>query len=143
MPFELLVVEDNPMDVEFVKEALDAWETPVHVSVVENGDEALHFLRRTGSHQSAPYPNLILLDLNLPRKSGMAVLEEIKKDDGLARIPVIVLTTSDRETDVRKAYALHANCYLTKPLEISDFIAKIKAIEYFWLQHARLPRNSF
>ena len=126
-----------------MKEALAAWKTPCNLSVVENGDEALHFLRRSGTHHFAPLPNLILLDLNLPKKSGVVVLEEIKKVDALARIPVIVLTTSDRETDVRKAYSLHANCYLTKPLDINEFIDKIKAIEQFWLHYARLPRNSF
>jgi two-component system response regulator len=140
MPFEILVVEDNPMDVELVTEALAGWEVPAHVSVVENGDDAMQFLNRRGAYAFAPSPNLILLDLNLPKKSGVEVLREIKRDENLAPIPVIVLTTSDRESDVKKAYALHANCYMTKPLEIGDFIDKVKAIEQFWLHHARLPR---
>ena len=137
MRFEILLVEDNPMDVELVREALACWEVPAHVNVVEDGDEAMRFLRNCG-HRS---PSLILLDLNLPKKSGVEVLTEIKSDPELAEIPVIVLTTSDREMDVKRAYRLHANCYITKPLEIAEFMSKIKAIEQFWLQHARLPRN--
>jgi chemotaxis family two-component system response regulator Rcp1 len=141
MAFEILLVEDNPGDVELVTEALAGWTIPSHVSVVDNGDDALLFLRRQGPFSSAPVPDLILLDLNLPKKSGVEVLTEMKLDSGFARIPVIVLTTSDREADVRAAYALHANCYMTKGLEIDDFISKVKAIETFWLQHVRLPRN--
>jgi two-component system response regulator len=140
MAFEILLVEDNPGDVELVTEALAGWTTASHVSVVDNGDDALRFLRRQANYAGAPSPNLILLDLNLPKKSGVEVLTEIKNDAVLARIPVIVLTTSDRETDVATAYSLHANCYMTKPLEIDDFMNKVKAIENFWLQHVRLPR---
>lgn len=139
MAFEILLVEDNPLDVELVSEALAGWQTPSHVSVVDNGDDALYFLRKQGKYAEAPAPSLILLDLNLPKRSGVEVLSEIKQDTSFAAIPVIVLTTSDRETDVKNAYSLHANCYMTKPLEIDEFIGKVKAIENFWLQYVRLP----
>lgn len=140
MLFEILLVEDNPMDVELVTEALASWESPARLSVVEDGDAAVNFLRRVGTYAAAPTPNLILLDLNLPKRTGVEVLEEIKSDPLLAEIPVIVLTTSDRESDVKRAYRLHANCYLTKPLEIPEFIDKVKAIEQFWIHCVRLPR---
>ena len=140
-PVEILVVEDNPSDVELVREALSVWVTPSNVSVVNDGEKAIRFLRRESPYVSAPVPDLILLDLNLPRKSGYEVLQEIKGDQLLARIPVIVLTTSDREYDVVKTYTLHANCYLTKPLEIDEFIEKVRSIERFWLNHVRLPRR--
>jgi two-component system response regulator len=140
VPFEILLVEDNPSDVELVQEALSVWNSPTHLSAVDDGEKALRFLHRKGPYAQAPTPELILLDLNLPKKDGIEVLQEIKNDGRLAQIPVIVLTTSDRENDVKKAYSMHANCYLTKPLEIDDFIAKVRAIEQFWLNHARLPR---
>lgn len=140
MAFEILVIEDNPMDVELVTEALAAWKTRTSISVVENGDDALQYLRASGRFSAAHRPNLILLDLNLPKKSGLEVLAEIKGDLELTRIPVIVLTTSDREADVSEAYTLHANCYMTKPLEITTFFEKFKAMEDFWIHQARLPR---
>ena len=139
MAFEILVVEDNPMDVELVTEALREWSNPPNISVVKDGDEAIRFLRRIADYSSAPQPSLILLDLNLPKKSGVEVLAEIKNDAELTQIPVIVLTTSDREADVSQAYKLHANCYVTKTLEIAIFFEKVKAIEEFWILHARLP----
>ena len=138
-PFEILLIEDNPSDVELVQEALSVWISPARLSVVDDGDKALNFLRHKGVFSQAPVPQLILLDLNLPKRDGIEVLREIKADPVLSVIPVIVLTTSDREHDVKKAYALHANCYLTKPLEIDDFVEKVRAIEDFWLHHARLP----
>jgi two-component system, chemotaxis family, response regulator Rcp1 len=141
MAFEILVVEDNPTDVELVSEALRSWKTPARISFVKDGDEAMRFLRRSGPFSSVPSPNLILLDLNLPKMSGVQVLQEIKSDPELSKIPVIVLTTSDRESDVSQAYGLHANCYLTKPLDIATFFNKVKAIEDFWIGHARLPRS--
>jgi len=141
VPFEILLVEDNPSDVELVQEALSVWESPTHLSVVDDGDKAVRFLLQEGLYADAPSPELIFLDLNLPKKDGMEVLREIKANFGLSLIPVIVLTTSDREHDVKKAYSMHANCYLTKPLEIDEFIAKVRAIEHFWLNHARLPRS--
>lgn len=140
-PFEILLVEDNPSDVELVQEALAVWAAPNRLSVVDDGDKAIRFIHRQHPYASAPVPELILLDLNLPKRDGIEVLREIKADSQLAQIPVIVLTTSDREQDVKKAYLLHANCYLTKPLEIYAFIEKIRAIEHFWLDCARLPRS--
>ncbi len=139
--FEVLLVEDNPSDVELVREALAAWSSPIRLSVVDDGEKALHFVHRTAPYADAPVPELILLDLNLPKKDGLEVLREVKSDERLSQIPVIVLTTSDRENDVKKAYALHANCYLTKPLEMDDFIEKVRAIEQFWLMYARLPQG--
>ena len=139
--FEILLVEDNPGDVELVREALKVWNSPVHLSVVEDGEKALRFLYRNAPYTDAPVPELILLDLNLPRKNGAEVLRDIKSDRNLALIPVIILSTSDRETDVVAAYSLHANCYFTKPLEIDEFVEKVRAIEQFWLTHVRLPRR--
>jgi two-component system, chemotaxis family, response regulator Rcp1 len=141
VPFEILLVEDNPSDVELVQEALSVWNSPPHLSAVDDGEKAVRFLHRKAPYADAPAPELILLDLNLPKKDGIEVLREIKADERLSMIPVIVLTTSDREHDVKKAYSMHANCYLTKPLEIDEFIEKVRAIEQFWLNHARLPRS--
>jgi len=139
VPFEILLVEDNPSDAELVEEALAAWKAPNRLRVVDDGDKALRFLHRYPPYSEAATPDLILLDLNLPKKDGIEVLREVKGDSRLVLIPLIVLTTSDRENDVRKAYSLHANCYLTKPLEIDAFIDKVRSIEQFWLTHARLP----
>ena len=119
-PFEILLVEDNPSDVELVQEALSVWTVPTRLSIVDDGEKALQFVHRRGPYASSPVPELILLDLNLPKKDGLEVLREIKGDGDLAQIPIIVLSTSDRENDVRKAYTLHANCYLTKPLEVVE-----------------------
>jgi two-component system, chemotaxis family, response regulator Rcp1 len=140
-PFEILLVEDNPSDVELVREALQGWTKPNQIAVVEDGVKALQYLRRQPPYGDRQPPQLILLDLNLPKKDGMEVLREIKADEDLSAIPVIVLTTSDRENDVRSAYALHANCYLTKPLEIDEFMSKVQAIESFWLNFVRLPKQ--
>ena len=137
--FEILLVEDNPSDVELVQEALSVWTIGANLSVVDDGEKAVRFIHRRPPYSDAPTPGLILLDLNLPKKNGLEVLHELKQDEKLAQIPVIVLTTSDREYDVKAAYAEHANCYLTKPLEIDAFIEKIRSIEHFWLTHARLP----
>ncbi len=139
-PFEILLVEDNPSDVELVREAIRGWTRPNHIEVVEDGIKALQYLRYQEPYASHAHPQLILLDLNLPRKDGIEVLREAKSDPKLSAIPVIVLTTSDRENDVVSAYSLHANCYLTKPLEIDEFMCKVKAIESFWLNFARLPK---
>lgn len=139
--FEVLLVEDNPSDVELVREALAVWSSPIRLNVVDDGEKALRYVRHIAPYADAPVPELILLDLNLPKKDGLEVLSELKGDARLAQIPIIVLTTSDREHDVKKAYALHANCYLTKPLEIDDFIEKVRAIEQFWLTYARLPQG--
>jgi chemotaxis family two-component system response regulator Rcp1 len=107
--------------------------------VVEDGEEAIRFLRRQGKHEHAPQPDLILLDLNLPKKDGRELLAEVKGDPALRHIPVIVLTTSDAEQDVWRAYKLHANCYLTKPVQMGDFLNKIRSVEDFWLTVVRLP----
>lgn len=140
MAFQILVVEDNPLDVELVCEAVSTWKTPPRVFAVPDGVSALQYLRKEGPYRDATAPNLILLDLNLPKMNGMDVLEQIKKDPRFALIPVIVLTTSDREADVRSAYGLHANSYMTKPLEIDEFFKKVQAIEIFWYEHSRLPQ---
>ena len=139
-PFEILLVEDNPGDVELMQEAFGDWSSATRVSIVDDGEKASDFLQRRSPYENSPVPELIILDLNLPRKCGFDLLRELKGDPRLTLIPVIVLTTSDREKDVRNAYSLHANCYLTKPLEADDLIAKVKAIEQFWLVHARLPQ---
>ncbi|HNV27308.1 MAG TPA: response regulator, partial [Nitrospira sp.] len=120
-PIEILLVEDNPGDVRLTVEALKEAKVINHLTVVKDGVEALAFLRRQGSYTTAPRPHLILLDLNLPRKDGREVLADIKTDDNLKRIPVVVLTTSQDEQDVLKSYNLHANCYITKPIDLDQF----------------------
>lgn len=137
---EILIVDDSPADVGLVEEAFREWSHSNRLSVVEDGAQALDFLYRHGEFSSAPRPDLILLDLNLPKKDGREVLSAIKQDPELQQIPVVILTTSDAEQDVRKAYRLHANCYLTKPVHIDEFLTKIKAIESFWLSTVRLPQ---
>ncbi len=137
--FEILLVEDNPGDVLLTKEAFREGRLAHRLSVVEDGEDALHFLRQEGKHADAPRPDLILLDLNLPKKDGRELLAEVKGDPVLRHIPVIVLTTSDAEQDVWRAYKLHANCYLTKPVQMDDFLNKIRSVEDFWLTVVRLP----
>lgn len=138
-PFEILLVEDNPGDVLLTKEAFREGRLAHRLSIVEDGEEAIRFLRRMGPYSKAPRPDVILLDLNLPKKDGRELLAEIKDDPALRYIPIIVLTTSDAEQDVWKAYRLHANCYLTKPVNLDDFIRKIRSFEDFWLTVVRLP----
>ena len=138
-PIEILMVEDSPGDVRLTKEALKDAKVLNHISVVEDGVAAMAFLRREGAHAEAPRPDLILLDLNLPRKDGREVLAEIKADPALAQIPVVVLTTSKAEQDILRSYQLHANCYVTKPVDLDQFISVIKSVETFWLTVARLP----
>ena len=135
----VLLVEDNPGDVRLTTEALREGKIPHHLHVVSDGVEAMAFLRREGPYADAPRPDLILLDLNLPKKDGREVLGEIKADENLKRIPVVVLTTSQAEEDVLRTYELHANCYITKPVDLQQFIAVIRAIEEYWLAAARLP----
>ena len=137
--FEILLVEDNPGDVLLTQEAFREGRLAHRLSVVEDGEEAVRFLRREGTYAEAPKPDVILLDLNLPKKDGRELLAEIKEDPALRYIPIIVLTTSDAEQDVWKAYKLHANCYLTKPVNLDDFIRKIRSFEDFWLTVVRLP----
>jgi two-component system, chemotaxis family, response regulator Rcp1 len=138
-PIEILLVEDNPGDVRLTQEALRDSKLHNRLSVVEDGVEALAFLKREGHYNDSPRPDIILLDLNLPRKSGREVLEEIKQDEVLKRIPVVVLTTSEDERDVMASYNLHANCYITKPVDLSQFITIVRNIKEFWFTIVRLP----
>jgi CheY-like chemotaxis protein len=138
-PVEILLVEDNPGDVRLAVEALKEGKVRNNLSVVEDGSEAMSFLRREGKYALAPRPDLILLDLNLPKKDGREVLAEIKADDSLRRIPVVVLTTSKAEQDILRTYDLHANCYITKPVDLEQFIAVVKSVEDFWLTIVKLP----
>ena len=140
-PIEILLVEDNPGDVRLTIEALKEAKVINHLTVVKDGVEALAFLRRQGSYDTAPRPHLILLDLNLPRKDGREVLADIKTDDNLKRIPVVVLTTSQDEQDVLKSYNLHADCYITKPVDLDQFVRVVRSIEDFWLGIVVLPAS--
>lgn len=137
----LLLVEDNPADVRLTEEAFKEGQVPVHLSVACDGVEAVDFLYRRGKYSHAPRPDLILLDLNLPRKSGREVLAEIKSDPDLKGIPVLVMTTSTAEQDVARAYNLNANCYIAKPVELAEFIDVVQSIEEFWMTRASLPPN--
>ena len=140
-PIEILLVEDDPDDVTFTQEALDAGKVSNHLSVVWDGVEALQYLNREGPYADAPEPDIILLDLNLPKKDGREVLAEIKADPDLRRIPVVVLTTSRAEEDILRAYDLHANCYITKPVGLEQFITVVKSIEEFWVAIVTLPEG--
>ncbi len=134
---EILLVEDSPSDARLTQEALRESEIVSRLHVVQDGEEALRFLRQQAPHTDAPRPELIFLDLNLPGKSGREVLAEIKSDLHLRAIPVCILTTSNNEQDVSDAYALNANCYISKPLNVEDFVAQIKAISNFWFSGPR------
>ena len=138
-PIEILLVEDNPGDVRLVKESLKDIKVLNNLRVAKDGQEALDFLHREGDYAEAPHPDLILLDLNLPKKDGREVLAEIKADKDLKRIPVVVLTTSKAEEDILKSYNLQANCYITKPVDFDEFIKVIKSIKDFWLTIVKLP----
>jgi CheY-like chemotaxis protein len=140
-PIEVLLVEDNPGDVRLTREALRDNKVHIHLSLVEDGVEAVTFLRREGKYANAPRPDLILLDLNLPRKDGREVLKEIKGDGDLKQIPVVILTTSTAEQDILRTYDLHANCYITKPVDFEQFLMVVKAIEDFWLTVVKLPKG--
>ncbi len=140
-PVQILLVEDNPGDVRLTMEALKEAKVLNKLTVVKDGIEALALLRRQGQYAQAARPDLILLDLNLPRKDGREVLAEIKADDDLKRIPVVILTTSQDEQDVLKTYNLYANCYITKPVDLNQFITVVKSIEDFWLGIVILPKN--
>lgn len=135
----ILLVEDNPGDVRLTKEALKEAKVRNQLSVVEDGVAAMNFLRREAEYADAERPDLILLDLNLPKKDGREVLEEIKQDPALKRIPIVVLTTSRAEQDILQSYDLYANCYVTKPVDLDQFINIVKSIEDFWLTIVRLP----
>jgi len=138
-PIEILLVEDNPDDADLTLDALREGRVRNRVTVVEDGVEAMAYLRREGKHQAAPRPDLVLLDLNLPRKSGREVLAEIKQDPDLRRIPVVIMTSSDDERDILAAYNLYVNCYVTKPVDLDQFIAVVKSIEHFWFSIVKLP----
>jgi len=138
-PVEILLVEDNPGDVGLTRETLKDSKLLNHISVVDDGVKAMAFLRLEGKYAKATRPDLILLDLNLPRKDGRQVLAEIKTNEQLRRIPVVVLTTSSAEQDILQTYNLHANCFITKPVDLDQFTAVVKAIEEFWFTIVKLP----
>jgi CheY-like chemotaxis protein len=136
---EILLVEDSLGDIRLTTEALREGKMRNNLHVVRDGQEALEFLRQQGPHRRAPRPDLILLDLNLPKKDGREVLAEIKEDETLRFIPVVILTTSSAEEDLLKSYGLHANCYITKPVGMEQFVTVVKAIESFWFTIVKLP----
>lgn len=138
-PIEILLVEDNPADVRLTEEALREGKVRNNLHVARDGVEAIEFLRGRGKFAGAVRPDLVLLDLNLPRKDGREVLAEIKEDPELCAIPVVVLTTSSAEADILKSYKLHANCYITKPVDLEQFVVVVKSIDDFWLTVVRLP----
>ena len=138
-PIEILLVEDNPGDVRLTQEALREGKVKNNLHVARDGVEALEFLRRKGKYKDAVRPDLVLLDLNLPLKDGREVLGEIKEDPELRMLPVVVLTTSSAEADILKSYSLHANCYITKPVDLEQFVKVVKSIDDFWLTVVRLP----
>jgi two-component system, chemotaxis family, response regulator Rcp1 len=141
-PIEILLVEDSPADVRLTMEALKEEKLHINLHVVNDGVEAMAFLRREGAYAKAVRPDLVLLDLNLPRKDGREVLMEIKNDENLRIIPVVILTVSKAEEDVLKSYKLHANCFITKPLDLNQFSRVVKTIQDFWLTIVKLPPNS-
>nr|WP_322639775.1 MULTISPECIES: response regulator [unclassified Nostoc]MDZ7987144.1 response regulator [Nostoc sp. DedVER02]MDZ8110986.1 response regulator [Nostoc sp. DedVER01b] len=139
MPIEVLLVEDNPGDAQLTRIALEDSKISIHLNVVEDGVEAMAFLRKQEKYVKAAHPDIVLLDLNLPRKDGREVLAEIKADENLKRIPVVVLTTSQAEEDIIKAYNLSANCYITKPVDFDQFVKIVQSIENFWFAIVKLP----
>ena len=142
MSIEILLVEDNPGDARLTKEALGEGSGAIHLHVVNDGIEAMAFLRKEGVHSNVPSPDFILLDLNMPRMDGLEVLALIKSDERLKTIPTIILTTSSFEGDVRKTYQLQANCFLNKPLQLDDFEAIVKGIKDFWIDKVRSPKQN-
>ncbi|HWI04784.1 MAG TPA: response regulator [Acidimicrobiales bacterium] len=139
LPIQILLVEDSPGDVSLTRHALKQAKVANELNVVADGEEAMAYLRQEAPYEEATRPELVLLDLNLPRKDGREVLAEMKQDADLSTIPVVVLTTSSDETDVLKAYQLHANSYVTKPVELDKFLEAVRSIEGFWLSIVRLP----
>ena len=140
-PAEILLVEDNPGDVRLTREALNESKLANNLHVAEDGVEAMAFLRKEGKYTNAPIPDLILLDLNLPRMDGREALKRIKDDEALKRIPVVILTTSTADEDILKTYELHANCYITKPVDFGQFVKVVKSVEDFWFSIVKLPRS--
>ncbi|HBF33464.1 TPA: response regulator [Candidatus Sumerlaeota bacterium] len=141
-PIEILLVEDNPGDVRLTQEALSDAKVRNNLHIAGNGEEAMDFLRRKGKFEGVARPDLVLLDLNLPKKNGMEVLDEMKHDETLRTIPVVILTTSEAERDISKAYNSHANCYIAKPLDLDQFVKVIKTIEAFWFSIVKLPQGT-
>jgi two-component system, chemotaxis family, response regulator Rcp1 len=140
-PIEVLLIEDSPGDVRLTKEAFRVANPSIHLHVAFDGVEAMSFLHREGIHLRAPRPDLILLDLNLPKMDGREVLARIKEDAELKTIPTVILTTSDAEVDIAKSYFLQANCYLNKPVQLDAFESLVKSINDFWLKEVKLPKN--
>lgn len=140
-PVDILLVEDNQGDVRLTQEALKDAKLAVNLHVVNDGMEAMSFLRRRGQYAASPRPDIILLDLNLPKKDGREVLTEIKSDPDLKRTPVVIVTTSQAEEDIVRTYDLHANCYVTKPLDLAQFVIMVQSIEHFWLTIVKLPTD--
>ena len=141
MPLQILLVEDSPGDVRLTREAFKDANNTIHLHVAMDGVEAMAFLRREGEHRHAQRPDLILLDLNLPKMDGRQVLSLIKQDDDLKTIPTVILTTSEAEVDIVKSYQLQANCYLNKPVQLDAFEALVKSINDFWLTKVKLPQQ--
>ena len=138
-PIQILLVEDNPADIDLTREGFEVGKLKNDLHVVTDGTEAMRFLRQEGEHASAPHPDLMLLDLNLPKKDGREVLAEIKQDPGLQTIPVVVLTSSEAEEDVVNSYQLHANCYIRKPVNLERFMKIVSTVEDFWFTVVKLP----
>ncbi len=141
MPKEILLVEDSPGDVRLTQEAFRDANRSIHLHVAADGVEAMAFLRKEGPHVHAPRPDIILLDLNLPKMDGREVLARIKEDDNLKTIPTVILTTSDTEADIVKCYQLQANCYLSKPVQLDAFEILVKSIDDFWMTKVKLPQQ--
>ena len=141
-PIEILLVEDSPGDVRLIQEVLKEGKVRINLRVAEDGAEAMDFLRRKGRHADAIRPDVILLDLNLPKKDGREVLAEVKSDEDLKRIPVIILTVSQAEEDILETYDHHANCYITKPIDVDQFIKVMRSFEDFWLTIVTLPPDA-
>lgn len=142
-PFNILLVEDNPGDVLLTQEAFrHAVTKPVKIHVAKDGQEGIEFLTKVGSHQTAQTPSLVLLDLNLPFKNGMEVLEEIRKNERTKHIPVIILSTSTNQREVKRSYELGANSYLAKPIDFNDFVQMVKRLEHYWIDRSILPQDS-
>lgn len=138
---EILLVEDNEADIRLTQEGLKEAKIRNNLNIVRDGEEAMDFLNKAGNYSKVATPDLILMDLNLPKKDGREVLEEIKNDEKLTHIPVVVLTTSEAEKDIVKSYKLHANCYVAKPMGMDQFVEVIKAIENFWFSIVKLPKE--
>ena len=141
MPIEVLLVEDSPGDVRLTQEAFRDANRSIHLHVAADGVEAMAFLRRVAPYAGAPRPDLILLDLNLPKMDGREVLAHIKEDESLKLIPTVILTTSTAEADIKRSYELQANCYLSKPVQLDDFESLVRSINDFWLTKVKLPQQ--